>query len=980
MQLLIGIIAHGTRFTGNSLEKGPLGGSETAIIQMSRALAARGHSVTVFCQCLGEEGTYDGVSYVDMSRYSLASARTDFSLLIVHRAYTAAASKSHARMIWMWNHDICTDSAAYMQSTWNVDKHLVLSGYHLQQYREAGISNDLLNHFMLSRNGIDMADVEAATKWMKSNRVKRNPLDFCYTSRPERGAMGLLKYIWPRVVKEHPDAKLYMVTYHVPPEMMPRHVAQHIEDVYAVAETTPGVILSEGLNKRDLYVMMGRCNALLYPSTFPEISCISAMESMAMGCIPIAPRAYALAETIAPGCGITLEGKPTHADFQDRYVEAVLDVIRQPDAFDPMRGAGQHLVANHHRWDLIAEEWETAVLESFDKRFRARKEQVYQNAIYYSDVTAVRDYILQHGNPTEDLIDKAYLQQAQVIIDRHEEDPDEYERRAPHSSVYKENSRFAMALDAIESQKTNIRTLLDVGCGNGEFIAHCALKRPDIHYTGVDFSKACVESAKQFVTQENPKASAQFSTCTFQDLPRFIAEKDELYDAVFAGEIVEHMEDWKAALISLEECVRPGGIIAVTLPYGPWEAMTFLKEPDAIRRHVHHFSHLDLREIFEKKDNVLADLMVVSNSPRGELCGNWIISWRKKAGTKFGNVDLKRKMRTYRPYEKVSAVLIARNEEDNIGRCLKSVRPVVDEIIVVDTGSDDDTVRIAQKLGAQIFHHPWEEDFSTARNQSLSHVAKDSSWVLWIDCDEVLTNPMGLRKYLTTPSYNGYVIHQCHLTVDAAPQPDVPIRLFKTGLGIQFKGCIHEHPEMGGADEFDVPVNPALVIGDVKLAHYGYVHESIRRHKCLQRNLPLLMKDLKLHPTRKLGLVLLMRDYLNFCDWALADRSGLTNDHVKKLKEVVRLYKEHFADPTHMYFVHANPMYQKALKYLSMLGLMSPGYEYAPIETRIGMSFGVGGLMDQRDPACETVWFSSVEELRQYLTYNVDRFEKELPK
>ena len=63
--------------------------------------------------------------------------------------------------------------------------------------------------------------------------------------------------------------------------------------------------------------------------------------------------------------------------------------------------------------------------------------------------------------------------------------------------------------------------------------------------------------------------------------------------------------------------------------------------------------------------------------------------------------------------------MIAKNEEQNLARCLASVEGVVDEIILVDTGSTDRTLEIAEAFGAKVFHHVWQNDFSLARNVAL---------------------------------------------------------------------------------------------------------------------------------------------------------------------------------------------------------------------------------------------------------------------
>ena len=84
----------------------------------------------------------------------------------------------------------------------------------------------------------------------------------------------------------------------------------------------------------------------------------------------------------------------------------------------------------------------------------------------------------------------------------------------------------------------------------------------------------------------------------------------------------------------------------------------------------------------------------------------------------------------------IALVMIARNEARCIGRCLESVAPWVDQMIVLDTGSSDQTIAIARSLGAEVYHFNWCDDFSAARNAALDHSRAD--WNLVLDADEWL--------------------------------------------------------------------------------------------------------------------------------------------------------------------------------------------------------------------------------------------------
>ena len=84
----------------------------------------------------------------------------------------------------------------------------------------------------------------------------------------------------------------------------------------------------------------------------------------------------------------------------------------------------------------------------------------------------------------------------------------------------------------------------------------------------------------------------------------------------------------------------------------------------------------------------------------------------------------------------ISLCMIVKNEEDVLERCLSSVSDLVDEIIVVDTGSTDSSREIAARFTEKVFDFPWRDDFAAARNESFSHASMD--YCMWLDADDVL--------------------------------------------------------------------------------------------------------------------------------------------------------------------------------------------------------------------------------------------------
>jgi len=196
----------------------------------------------------------------------------------------------------------------------------------------------------------------------------------------------------------------------------------------------------------------------------------------------------------------------------------------------------------------------------------------------------------------------------------------------------------------------------------------------------------------------------------------------------------------------------------------------------------------------------------------------------------------------------VSACLIVKNEEQHLERCLRSLKGRVDEIIVVDTGSTDRTVKIAESYGATIGHFKWINDFAEARNASLDLVTQP--WILWIDADEELVG--GCEPYLlraqSYPCYASYSVIIRNIDSEGASDSEAYLhtadRLFQNHPKIRFEGRIHESIKSG------VVASGLYVrsLYEVNLNHYGYSEEMMLARGKDARNLELITQELEKNP------------------------------------------------------------------------------------------------------------------------------------
>ncbi|MDQ3812599.1 MAG: glycosyltransferase, partial [Armatimonadota bacterium] len=202
---------------------------------------------------------------------------------------------------------------------------------------------------------------------------------------------------------------------------------------------------------------------------------------------------------------------------------------------------------------------------------------------------------------------------------------------------------------------------------------------------------------------------------------------------------------------------------------------------------------------------------------------------------------------TVRSQPTISLCMIVRNEERVLGDCLQSVQPWVDEIIIVDTGSEDRTVEIAHSFGARVFHFPWCDDFSAARNESLCHATGD--WLFWMDADDTIPEACGQKLhelvFLSEDRVTGFLM-QVHIP----PAPGETgctvvdhVKLFRNWPELRFEGRIHEQ-----ILEAIYRCDGRVERSDLYVVHSGYDYSPEGQQRKRERDLLLLEKDLQDRP------------------------------------------------------------------------------------------------------------------------------------
>ena len=219
---------------------------------------------------------------------------------------------------------------------------------------------------------------------------------------------------------------------------------------------------------------------------------------------------------------------------------------------------------------------------------------------------------------------------------------------------------------------------------------------------------------------------------------------------------------------------------------------------------------------------------------------------------------------------KISVCIIAKDEEKMLADCLDSVKDASEEIILVDTGSTDDTIEIARQFGCKVYEKEWKDDFSEARNFAMTKAS--FPYILSIDADERLVNPEIIKPVIEKSSNEtgGWLVK----VISRAMRPDGGadiyssnlLRLFKNDPRIRFSGIIHEQV-LGSIQKLGLRIQNT----PIEFLHLGYTHDKDSLRSKQLRNLRLLDKAIRDDPESSYNLYQRAKTYLSLDDHAKAE-------------------------------------------------------------------------------------------------------------
>ncbi|SDZ17843.1 glycosyltransferase family 2 protein [Thermoactinomyces sp. DSM 45892] len=237
---------------------------------------------------------------------------------------------------------------------------------------------------------------------------------------------------------------------------------------------------------------------------------------------------------------------------------------------------------------------------------------------------------------------------------------------------------------------------------------------------------------------------------------------------------------------------------------------------------------------------------------------------------------------------KISLCMIVKNEEKNLANCLASVKDVVDEIVIVDTGSTDRTKEIARKWTDRVYDFEWIDDFSAARNESFRYATKD--YIFWLDADDILESTeiekfKHLKKSLLKEKID-VVYMKYFLPSDQVESHTTRIRMVKRDLSARWEGIVHEDIRVLG--------NYRYTLSDVIVTHTKDLNTPSEDRRPSRRNLEIYEQNIAR------GHKLSIADMFNY-----ARECSIHKDYPNAIKyfELIRDHPE-ISLPNNMFIYH----------------------------------------------------------------------------
>ncbi len=350
---------------GPDLIKTGIGGSEEAVCYLSEQFAKKGWHVEVYAEC--KRQTWQGVEWYPVNEFSGDDDERLADVLIVWRSvHQVLTFGVKARRTYLWLHDM-PDPTVWLHGLWDAfDGIFVLSQFHKK-----------VHHFLPEEKLIVSANGLPQERLVPLDQLTNEPTRMVYASCPTRGLETVLHW-WPYIRERVPTAELD-VYYGFHPTLVSHSRVKSPYGKYLAGliakldemRKQPGVNWHGFVGHDELHAGFAKAGLWLYPTQFPEISCITAMKMQAHGVEPITCTEAALAETVRHG--VKLDLKMSEPENQARWADEVVKAALNPWTKEQRLAMAQDARASFD-WSHVADQWIAVAEESLKL---PRKDRIY---------------------------------------------------------------------------------------------------------------------------------------------------------------------------------------------------------------------------------------------------------------------------------------------------------------------------------------------------------------------------------------------------------------------------------------------------------------------------------------------------------------------------------------------------------------------------------------------------------------------------
>lgn len=328
-------------FDAFSLEEAPLGGTETGIIRLTEKLAELGHEVVVFNA--RENARSSKVKY---QRQPEIEGSGPWDVFISIRDWIPCFLNLDAKRRFFWSGDSYDQFPNFglgdKRVSAKIDAFLTVSAWQAEQIcSRSGFPP--AKTFIL-KNGIEESYFEG-----HEDRVRKRLI---YSSTPYRGLEHLTRYL-PVLRKIHPELEAHLFSGY---SVYGQPEGEGLQNLRKALEAIPGVSWHGNKTQKELSREFMKSSILIYPCQFEETSCITALEAMAAGCVPITSKLAALPETIGDA-GVLIEGLPGQLNYDENFLRAAHGLLTDDALWQKLSLLGKERALDH-AWMKIAKRFE----------------------------------------------------------------------------------------------------------------------------------------------------------------------------------------------------------------------------------------------------------------------------------------------------------------------------------------------------------------------------------------------------------------------------------------------------------------------------------------------------------------------------------------------------------------------------------------------------------------------------------------------